>query len=188
MMAKRLFDILIAFIATIILIIPCIFISILILKTSPGPVIYWSRRIGSNGTLFMMPKFRTMQVNTPEVASDKLYNPQEYLTPIGSFLRRSSIDELPQLLSVLIGDMSLVGPRPALYNQYDIISKRNVLGINILKPGITGWAQIKGRDNLSIKEKINLDYEYLKKQSIFFDFKIILKTINIVIKSRNISH
>ena len=187
-MVKRLFDILIAFVASIILVIPCVFISILILLTSSGPVIYWSRRIGSNGTHFMMPKFRTMQAHTPEIATDKLSDPQRYLTPIGSFLRRSSIDELPQLLSVLIGDMSLVGPRPALYNQYDVISKRKVLGIDILKPGITGWAQINGRDHLSIKEKISLDYEYLKKQSIFFDFKIMFKTINLVIKSRNITH
>ena len=187
-MAKRLFDILIAFIAIIILIIPCIFISILILHTSSGPVIYWSRRTGSNGTHFMMPKFRTMQVHTPEVPTDKLSDPEKYLTPIGSFLRRSSIDELPQLLSVLIGDMSLVGPRPALYNQYDVISKRKVLGIDILKPGITGWAQINGRDHISIKEKINLDYEYLKKQSIFFDFEIILKSILFVIKMKNILH
>ena len=187
-MAKRLFDILIALIATILLIIPCVFISILILLTSSGPVIYWSRRIGANGTCFMMPKFRTMQVHTPEVATEKLSDPQKYLTQIGSFLRRSSIDELPQLFSVLIGDMSLVGPRPALYNQYDIISKRQVLGIDILKPGITGWAQINGRDYLSIQQKIDLDYEYLKKQSIFFDFKIIFKTINLIIKSRNISH
>ncbi|MDA9806251.1 sugar transferase [Alphaproteobacteria bacterium] len=187
-MAKRVCDILISLIATIILIIPCVFISIFILQTSPGPVIYWSRRTGSNGTTFMMPKFRTMKIQTPEVATDKLSDPQKYLTPIGSFLRRSSIDELPQLFSVLIGDMSLVGPRPVLYNQYDIISKRKVLGIDILKPGITGWAQINGRDNISTKEKINLDYEYLKKQSIFFDIKIIFKTINLVIKKRNITH
>ena len=187
-MAKRIFDILIAFIVTIIVIIPCVFISILILLTSSGPIIYWSKRIGSNGTHFMMPKFRTMQAHTPEVATDKLSDPQKYLTPIGSFLRRSSIDELPQLFSVLIGDMSLVGPRPALYNQYDVISKRKVLGIDILKPGITGWAQISGRDHLSIQEKISLDYEYFKEQSIFFDFKIIFKTINLVIKSRNITH
>ena len=187
-MAKRLFDILIAFVASIILIIPCVFISILILLTSSGPVIHWSRRIGSNGTYFMMPKFRTMQLHTPEIATDKLLDPQRYLTPIGSFLRRSSIDELPQLLSVLIGDMSLVGPRPALYNQYDIISKRSVLGIDILKPGITGWAQINGRDQLSIQEKVNLDYEYLKKQSFFFDLKVIFKTIELIIKSKNITH
>ena len=187
-MAKRLFDILIALIATIILIIPCVFISIFILQTSSGPVIYWSRRTGSNGTIFMMPKFRTMKIHTPEVATDKLSDPQKYLTPIGSFLRRSSIDELPQLFSVLIGDMSLVGPRPALYNQYDIISKRKELGIDVLKPGITGWAQINGRDYLDIQEKIDLDHDYLQKQSIFFDFKIIFKTIILVIKSRNITH
>lgn len=187
-MAKRLFDILIAFIATIILIIPCVFISILILQTSSGPVIYWSRRTGSNGSHFMMPKFRTMQVHTPEVETDKLSNPQKYLTPIGYFLRRTSIDELPQLFSVLIGDMSLVGPRPALYNQYDVISKRKSLGIDILKPGITGWAQINGRDHLSVQEKISLDYEYLKRQSVFFDFEIIFKTISLVIKSKDITH
>ena len=187
-MAKRLCDVLIAFIAIIILIIPCVFISILILLTSSGPVIYWSRRMGSNGNFFMMPKFRTMQVDTPEVASNELSDPQKYLIPIGPFLRRSSIDELPQLLSVLIGDMSLVGPRPALYNEIDIISKRELLGINVLKPGITGWAQINGRDYVSIKEKVNLDYEYLKKQSILFDFQIILKTIYIVMKSKNITH
>ncbi len=187
-MAKRIFDILIASIATSLLVIPFFFISISILLTSSGPVIYWSRRMGSNGSFFMMPKFRTMQAQTPEVATDKLSDPSKYLTPIGSFLRRSSIDELPQLLSVLIGDMSLVGPRPALYTQYDIISKRKVLGIDILKPGITGWAQVNGRDHLTNKEKINLDYEYFKKQSIFFDLKIIFKTISLVMKSRNISH
>lgn len=187
-MVKRLCDILIAFITIIILIIPCVFISIIIIRTSSGPIIYWSRRIGSNGTHFMMPKFRTMQEYTPEIETDKLSEPQKYLTSIGSFLRRSSIDELPQLFSVLIGDMSLVGPRPALYNQYDIIKKRNKLGIDILKPGITGWAQINGRDHLSIEQKINFDYEYLKKQSVFFDFKIIFKTISLVIKCRNISH
>lgn len=187
-MVKRLFDVLIASIAISILVIPFFFISISILLTSSGPVIYWSRRIGSNGSYFMMPKFRTMQAQTPEVATNKLSDPQKYLTPIGSFLRRSSIDELPQLFSVLIGDMSLVGPRPSLHNQYDIISKRELLGINVLKPGITGWAQINGRDYVSIKEKVNLDYEYLKKQSILFDFQIILKTIYIVMKSKNITH
>ena len=187
-MAKRLCDILIVFIAIIILIIPCVLISILILLTSSGPIIYWSRRMGSKGKLFMMPKFRTMQVHTPEVETDKLLDPQKYLTPIGRFLRRSSIDELPQLFCVLIGDMSLVGPRPALYNQNDIISKRKLLGIDVLKPGITGWAQINGRDHLSIKEKINFDYEYLKKKSILFDFQIIFKTIKLVIKSKNIKH
>lgn len=187
-MAKRIFDVLIASIAISILVIPFFFISISILLTSSGPVIYWSRRMGSNRSYFMMPKFRTMRTQTPEVATDKLSNPQKYLTSIGSFLRRSSIDELPQLFSVLIGDMSLVGPRPALYNQYDIISKRKMLGIDILKPGITGWAQINGRDHLSNKDKISLDYEYFKKQSIFFDLLIIIRTICYIIKSKNISH
>ena len=170
------------------LIFPSVFIWLAVKLTSKGPGIYWSRRVGQKGTFFMMPKFRTMKIHTPEVATNKLYNPQKYLTPIGSFLRRSSIDELPQLLSVLIGDMSLVGPRPALYNQYDVISKRKVFGIDILKPGITGWAQINGRDYLSIQEKISLDYEYLKRQSVFFDFEIIFKTISLVIKSKDITH
>tara|TARA_A100001015_G_scaffold300769_1_gene386686 strand:+ start:1296 stop:1859 length:564 start_codon:yes stop_codon:yes gene_type:complete len=187
-MAKRLFDILIAFVASIILIIPCVFISILILLTSSGPVIHWSRRIGSYGTYFMMPKFRTMQVHTPEVETNKLSNPKKYITPIGYFLRRTSIDELPQLFSVLIGDMSLVGPRPALYNQYEIITKRKELGIDVLRPGITGWAQVNGRDKISLEEKIGFDYQYLKQQSILFDLIIILKTIISIVKSENILH
>lgn len=187
-MAKRLFDIIIAFIAIILLIIPCIFISILILLTSSGPVIYWSRRIGSNGTHFMMPKFRTMKINTPEIATDKLLNSREHLIQIGPFLRLTSIDEFPQFLSVLKGDMSLVGPRPALHNQYDLVSKRLELGIDNLKPGITGWAQINGRDNITLDEKVRLDYEYLKKQSIVFDFKILIISILSVIRSKNIAH
>lgn len=185
-MAKRLFDILIALIVTILLIIPFVFISILILLTSSGPVIYWSKRTGVNSTFFMMPKFRTMRVHTPEVETEKLRNPENYLTPIGPFLRRSSMDELPQLFSVLIGDMSLVGPRPALHNQYDIISKRKALGIDVLKPGITGWAQINGRDFLSIEEKISLEYEYIRRQSIFFDFKILIKTVVNITSSKGI--
>jgi O-antigen biosynthesis protein WbqP len=187
-MAKRILDIFISFIAIIILVIPCVFISISILLTSPGPVIYWSRRMGSKGTYFMMPKFRTMLVNTPEIETNKLSDPLKYLTPIGSFLRYSSIDEIPQLFSVFIGDMSLVGPRPALYNQFDIISKREVFGINDLKPGMTGWAQINGRDNLSLQEKINFDNEYLIKKSIYFDLKILIKTIYFVIKTQNVKH
>lgn len=187
-MIKRLFDIIISFAAIFILIIPFIFIGIAIILTSSRPVIYWSKRVGSKGIFFMMPKFRTMKTNTPEVATDKLSDPQNHLIPIGSFLRQTSIDELPQLFSVLIGDMSVVGPRPALSNQHYIISKRKALGIDILKPGITGWAQINGRDLLSPKEKISLDYEYLQKQSIFLDFKIILKSIEVVIKSKNIIH
>ena len=187
-MAKRVCDILISLIATIILIIPCVFISILILQTSSGPVIYWSRRIGSNGTHFMMPKFRTMQISTPELSTDKLKNPEQYITLFGSFLRRTSLDEIPQLFSVLIGHMSVVGPRPALYNQFDIISKRKSLGINVLKPGITGLAQINGRDKISFEEKINYDYEYFKNKSMLFDCKILLKTIVVVLFSKDISH
>lgn len=156
--------------------------------TSTGPVIYWSRRVGSNGTFFMMPKFRTMKINTPEVATEKLVDPSKYLTPLGSFLRHTSFDEFPQFISVLKGDMSVVGPRPALHNQYDIISKRKELGIDILSPGITGWAQINGRDHVDDKYKIKLDYTYLKKRSLLFDLKIIIITIIKVAKSKDIVH
>lgn len=154
--------------------------------SSKGTTIYWSRRVGRNKTYFLMPKFRTMIAETPEVATDKLSSPNKYLTPIGSFLRKSSLDELPQLLSVLKGDMSIVGPRPALYNQHDLNKKRSELGINVLKPGITGWAQINGRDKISIKKKIDLDYYYLQHQSILFDYQIMLKTIYTMIKSKDI--
>lgn len=187
-MIKRLFDIIISLVAIIILTIPCLIISISIMLTSTGPVIYWSRRVGSNGTFFMMPKFRTMKINTPEVATEKLVDPSKYLTPLGSFLRHTSFDEFPQFISVLKGDMSVVGPRPALHNQYDIISKRKELGIDILSPGITGWAQINGRDHVDDKYKIKLDYTYLKKRSLLFDLKIIIITIIKVAKSKDIVH
>lgn len=187
-MIKRLFDIVISVGAMIILSIPCLIISIAIMLTSTGPIIYWSRRAGSNGAYFMMPKFRTMRINTPEVSTEELSDPKKYLTPLGSFLRRSSFDEFPQFFSVLKGDMSVVGPRPALHNQLDIISKRKELGIDVLRPGITGWAQINGRDNISLIQKLNFDQEYLKKRSIFFDLKIIILTILIVIQKKDIIH
>ena len=187
-MIKRTFDILIALTALTFLIIPFILIWIIVKFTSSGPGIYWSRRIGRNDVFFMMPKFRTMRINTPEVATNKLTCVKKYLTPIGSFLRQSSLDETPQFISVLFGDMSVVGPRPALHNEHDLIVKRNELGINILKPGITGWAQVNGRDNLELKDKIFLDEQYLKNQSLILDIKILIKTIINIINSKNIIH
>ena len=163
-------------------------IFILIRLTSKGPAIYWSDRIGKNNSIFKMPKFRSMLIQTPTVATHLLNKPDSYLSPIGGFLRRSSLDELPQLLSVLKGDMSFVGPRPALYNQYDLIDLRTKNGVHTLLPGITGWAQINGRDELSISDKVLLEVEYLKKQSILLDIKIILMTILKVFKRDGINH
>ena len=187
-MTKRACDIVIALIIISILIFPCIFICIAIKCNSSGPAIYWSRRAGRMGKFFMMPKFRTMLVTTPEVATDKLLYPKQYITPIGSFLRSTSLDEIPQFLSVLSGNMSIVGPRPALHNQSVLIAKRKELGIDILRPGITGWAQINGRDDIGLSKKVFFDYEYLQHQSVLFDFKIILKTMSVAIKSKNIIH
>ena len=187
-MLKRSFDIVIALIAIVMLIIPSVVISFFIMVTSSGKILYWSKRSGRYGNLFMMPKFTTMKPNTPEMATDKLLCPSKYITTFGSFLRRSSLDEIPQLISVLKGDMSLIGPRPALHNQYEIITKRKELGIDVLRPGITGWAQVNGRDEISLEEKIAFDYQYLKQQSILFDLVIILKTIISVVKSKNILH
>ena len=187
-MIKRAFDIIIALISINILIVPCILIFIAVKLTSSGPALYWSLRIGRKNTFFMMPKFRTMCLKTPELASDKLKDPTKYLTPIGSFLRHNSLDELPQFLSVLSGDMSVVGPRPALHNQNSLITKRKEFGIDVLLPGITGWAQINGRDNISLSKKIALDNYYLKHKSILLDFKIIIITISKVLRSKNVIH
>lgn len=187
-MLKRFYDIVIALIAIIILIIPSFIISFFIKITSSGKILYWSKRSGQCGKLFMMPKFTTMKPNTPEVATDKLLCSDQYITTFGSFLRHSSLDEIPQFFSILKGDMSLVGPRPALHNQHEVIAKRKELGIDILKPGITGLAQINGRDKISLEKKIEYDFEYLQKQSMLFDLKIILKTIITVVKQKNISH
>jgi O-antigen biosynthesis protein WbqP len=187
-MVKRLCDMFIALIAIAILVVPCVFIWGAVKVTSSGPALYWSRRAGRNGSFFMMPKFRTMRADTPEVATDKLVDPQKYLTPIGSFLRRTSLDELPQLLSVLRGDMSIVGPRPALHNQYELIAKRGALGIDILRPGITGWAQINGRDDIALAEKIQLDHQYLKRQSMLVDFQIMVLTVLAVTRLKNVAH
>jgi O-antigen biosynthesis protein WbqP len=185
---KRIFDIVLSIFLLIILLIPIIFIAIIVRITSKGPVLYWSKRVGSNNTIFKMPKFRSMLINTPSVATHLLDNPDLYLSPIGGFIRRYSLDELPQLFSVLKGDMSIVGPRPALFNQYDLIELRTELGINNLLPGITGWAQVNGRDELSISDKVALDLKYLKCQSFWFDLKILWMTFLKVLRSHGISH
>ena len=173
---KRTFDIILVFILLPILILPMILISILIKIFSPGKIIYWSERVGKKNKTFLMPKFRTMRENAPELATDKLKNPYEYITNFGKFLRKTSLDELPQIWNILKGDMSFVGPRPALFNQYDLIQMRSEKGIDSLKPGLTGWAQINGRDNISNQLKVKYDFEYLIKRNLFFDLKIILLT------------
>ena len=185
-MFKNIFDKSACIILLCILFIPIIIISIIIKIDSVGPIFYFSLRIGKNNNKFQMPKFRTMKINTPELATHKLDNYSDHITKFGKFLRSSSLDEIPQLISVLIGDMSLVGPRPALYNQHDLIEKRVKKNIHLLKPGITGFAQINGRDNLSIDKKVEFDYYYFRNQSVFFDFKILFRTLIIVLSRKNI--
>jgi len=163
-------------------------IAIAIQRTSKGPVLYWSDRVGKNNKNFKMPKFRSMLIDTPAVATHLLDNPDTYLSSIGKFLRSTSLDELPQLFSVLMGDMSFVGPRPALYNQDDLITLRTQKGVDQLLPGITGWAQVNGRDNLSIPNKVALDAEYLNHQSFWFDIKILWMTFLKVIEKDGVSH
>jgi len=182
---KRIFDITISLFIIIIIAIPCIFIWFMVKLTSSGPGIYWSRRAGRQGTFFMMPKFRTMHTETPEVATDKLSCSELYMTPIGLFLRKTSLDELPQFFTVLTGKMSIVGPRPALHNQCELINKRKKLGIDTLRPGITGWAQINGRDDIKLSEKIIFDNDYLKYHSFLFDLRIIIRTISLVLIRKN---
>ena len=185
---KRLSDLVIVLIISFFLIIPMLVLSILIFFSSKGNVIYWSKRVGQFNRLFNMPKFRTMRENTPAIATHLLKNPNMYLTPIGSFLRKSSLDELPQLWSVLKGDMSLVGPRPALFNQDNLITLRKERGVDKLKPGITGWAQVNGRDELSISDKVALDEEYLERKSFWFDMKILWITLLKMTKASEVSH
>jgi len=163
-------------------------IAVAVLVTSFGPVLYWSDRVGQGNVIFKMPKFRTMQINTPVMATHKMTNPNEFLTPIGGFLRRNSLDELPQLFSILMGDMSFVGPRPALYNQDDLIALRAEYGVEAIVPGLTGWAQINGRDDLPIPEKVALDVEYMERQSDLFDMKILWQTCFEVKKRDGVSH
>ncbi|QWD21897.1 sugar transferase [Polynucleobacter paneuropaeus] len=185
---KRAFDLLGVFFALCIFGFPMIAIALLVRLTSRGPILFWSNRIGSNGVTYSMPKFRSMRIDTPEVATHILVNPSQWITPIGSFLRRSSLDELPQLWCILRGDMSFVGPRPALFNQYDLIQLRKKAKIDALIPGLTGWAQINGRDELAIPDKVRLDLEYLHRQSISFDIYILWLTFIRVIKKDGVSH
>ena len=185
---KRIFDLILGIITLIILIIPMLLIFICIRISSKGSGLYWSQRIGRNSIIFNMPKFRTMQVNTPSVATHLLDNPDVYLSSIGGFLRATSLDELPQLFSIFVGDMSFVGPRPALFNQEDLISLRKNHNIDSLLPGLTGWAQVNGRDKLSISEKVDLDIHYMNNQSLALDLKIFWMTFVKVIRSKNISH
>ena len=185
---KRLVDLILLIIALVFLAIPMLIVAIIVKLTSPGPVMFWSDRVGQYNRIFRMPKFRTMQVNTPNVATHLLVGAGSYLTPVGGFLRKSSLDELPQLWSVFVGDMSFVGPRPALYNQDDLIAMRTERGVEVLVPGITGWAQVNGRDELDLTEKVNLDAQYLKKQSMGFDFYILLLTVLKVFRREGVSH
>ena len=185
---KRVFDLFTGVILLSSLVLVLLFIAIAIRRTSKGSVLYWSDRVGKNNKIFKMPKFRSMLTDTPAVATHLLDNPDTYLSPIGGFLRRSSLDELPQLFSVLMGDMSFVGPRPALFNQDDLIALRTEKGVDKLLPGITGWAQVNGRDELSIPDKVALDVEYLNRQSFWFDMKILWMTFLKVIKRDGVSH
>ncbi len=185
---KRVFDLILAVSLFLLLLIPLLLVTILVITTSTGSALYYSDRIGRNNSIFKMPKFRSMLTGTPAVATHLLDNPDSYLSPIGGFLRRSSLDELPQLFSVLKGDMSFVGPRPALFNQDDLIVLRTERGVDKLLPGITGWAQVNGRDELSIPDKVALDEEYLNRQSFWFDVKILYMTLLKVINRDGVNH
>ena len=185
---KKIFDLLLSLCLIIVLSGPIIIIAVLVKLTSRGPALYWSDRVGVGNGIFKMPKFRTMRIDTPAVATHLLTDPDAYLTPIGPFLRKSSLDELPQLWSVLKGDMSFVGPRPALFNQDDLIALRTEKGVHRLIPGITGWAQINGRDDIPIPKKVEFDAYYLKNRSIFFDLKILFLTFLKVTRAENVSH
>lgn len=185
---KRAIDLILAVIAMAFLFVPFVMVALLVWLSSSGPVLYWSDRVGARNTVFRMPKFRTMRCGTPVLATHLLLDADAYLTPVGSFLRRSSLDELPQLWSILKGDMSFVGPRPALYNQKDLIALRTQHGVHLLVPGLTGWAQINGRDELPIVEKVRLDAEYLKRQSMGFDMLILLMTAVKVVKGDGVTH
>lgn len=182
------FDLAFAVLMVIILALPVLAVAALVRLTSPGPTLYWSDRVGRNNKIFRMPKFRSMRVGTPAVATHLLANPQDHLTPVGAFLRRSSLDELPQLWSILAGDMSFVGPRPALFNQTDLIALRTEKGVDALVPGLTGWAQINGRDELPIPDKVALDAEYLDRRSLWFDITILWRTAVKVLRSEGVSH
>ena len=185
---KRLFDLSVGCVAAIVLALPIVLVALLVRLTSPGPALYWSDRVGRDNRIFQMPKFRSMRVGTPAVATHLLADPKAHLTPIGSFLRKSSLDELPQLWSILKGDMSFVGPRPALFNQDDLIALRTECGVHELVPGLTGWAQVNGRDELPIPEKVKLDAEYLQRKSLVFDIHILWLTFVKVLRRDGVSH
>lgn len=185
---KRLFDLGLAICAGVILLMPVVLVAMAVRLTSPGPALYWSERVGRQNRIFRMPKFRSMRIDTPAVATHLLERPESWLTPIGSFLRKSSLDELPQLWSILRGDMSFVGPRPALFNQYDLIALRTEKGVHELVPGLTGWAQVNGRDELPIPQKVQLDAEYRVRQSLSFDLKILWMTALKVLMRDGVSH
>jgi O-antigen biosynthesis protein WbqP len=185
---KRLFDLLLGIFAVLVLFVPVLLVALAVRLTSAGPAMYWSDRVGQYNNLFKMPKFRSMHVGTPAVATHLLADPDAWLTPIGSFLRKSSLDELPQLWSILVGDMSFVGPRPALFNQHDLIKLRTQLGVHELVPGLTGWAQVNGRDELPIPQKVALDAEYLLRQGFWFDIKVLWFTFLKVVQRDGVSH
>jgi O-antigen biosynthesis protein WbqP len=187
-MIKRFFDLLLGLLASLVLLLPVLLVALAVRLTSKGPALYWSDRIGRYNTIFKMPKFRSMRVGTPAVATHLLGNPAAHLTPIGSFLRKSSLDELPQLWSILRGDMSFVGPRPALFNQHDLMALRTEQDVHTLVPGLTGWAQVNGRDELPIPEKVKLDVAYLQRQSLSFDIRILWLTFVKVLRRDGVSH
>ncbi len=185
---KRVFDLSVGMITLIIAVVPILFVALGVKISSKGNALYWSDRVGQGNVIFKMPKFRTMEVDTPAVATHLMHNPDAYLSLIGGFLRRTSLDELPQLWSILKGDMSFVGPRPALFNQDDLIALRTEKGVDQLVPGLTGWAQVNGRDELPITEKVALDVEYLEKQSFWFDMYILWFTLLKVVRRDGVSH
>lgn len=185
---KRLVDFFLGLVASIVFLLPMLIVAVLVKLTSKGPVLYWSDRVGRDNRIFSMPKLRTMRVDTPVVATHLLDNPAIYLTPIGGFLRKSSLDELPQLWSILRGDMSIVGPRPALFNQRNLIDMRTEQGIHMLRPGLTGWAQVNGRDELPLPQKVAFDAEYLGQRSLVFDAKVIFLTFLKVIRKEGVTH
>jgi O-antigen biosynthesis protein WbqP len=187
-MLKRLFDLCLGGVAAMVLALPIAVVALLVWLTSPGPALYWSDRVGRHNAIFRMPKFRSMRVGTPAVATHLLADPKSHLTPIGSFLRKSSLDELPQLWSILVGDMSFVGPRPALFNQDDLVALRTQFGVHELVPGLTGWAQVNGRDELPIPDKVKLDAEYLRRCSLGFDIYILWLTFVKVVRRDGVSH
>lgn len=185
---KRLFDLFLGLTAGVVLILPIMIVAAAVRLTSPGPALYWSDRVGRHNRIFRMPKFRSMRIGTPAVATHLLPDPGAWLTPIGAFLRKTSLDELPQLWSILVGDMSFVGPRPALFNQDDLVALRTERGVHELVPGLTGWAQVNGRDELPIPDKVALDVEYLRRRSFLFDLRILWLTVVKVIRRDGVSH